>query len=111
MRRTAHIHRSLILHNALTKSHFLLALTLVGLLVAGPASAQEKTGAPTPVPQLVPKVFIQSESPDQGKETKASTAPLPGLADVAPRAAELGQKAIKAEEAIAAIKNTGPLER
>lgn len=76
------------------------ALIFVVLLFASPCPAQEKTDIPTSIPKMVQKAFGKDESTEQSKETKNTTVSFPGLADVVPRAADLGQKAIKAEETI-----------
>jgi potassium-dependent mechanosensitive channel len=89
----------------------LILLVLAIGFIACPGAAQERTDTQTSVPQLVPKVFIKDDSTEPGKEVKPATSPFPGLAEVVPRAADLGQKAIKAEEAIAATRDTSTFDR
>ena len=86
-------------------------IVLAVWLIACAGVAQEKTETQSSVPQLVPKVFIKDEGVEQNKEAKTPASPLPGLAEVVPRAADLGQKAIKAEETIAATRDTSAFER
>ena len=93
------------------KPRLVLSIVLAAWIIASPGAAQEKTDPQTAVPQLVPKVFIKDESGAQNKDAKAAPSPLPGLADVVPRVADLGQKAIKAEEAIAAIRDISAFDR
>jgi potassium-dependent mechanosensitive channel len=88
------------------KRFLLILLVLAFWLIASPCASQEKADSQVSVPQLVPKVFIKEETSEPGKDAKTAPSPFPGLAEVVPRAAELNQKAIKAEEAIAASKDT-----
>jgi potassium-dependent mechanosensitive channel len=93
------------------KRYTVIPLLLVFWMICCPCTGQEKADSQTSVPQLVPKVFIKDDSIEPGKDVKPATSPFPGLAEVVPRAAELGQKASKAEEAIAATKDTSTFDR
>jgi potassium-dependent mechanosensitive channel len=93
------------------KHHSLLPLILAAWLLACPCSAQEKAETQPSVPQLVPKVFIKEDTSEQSKEAKPQPAPFPGLAEVVPRAADLGQKASKAAELIAASRDASAFEK
>ena len=85
------------------KYRLLLPLVLVVWVLANSGFAQEKSDDQTSIPQLVPKVFSKEDSADQPKEGKGAASPFPGLAEVVPRTADLGQRAIKAEETILAL--------
>jgi potassium-dependent mechanosensitive channel len=89
----------------------LLLLILAVWLLACPCLAQEKGDTQISVPQLVPKVFIKEDSGEQNKEAKVQPSPFPGLAEVVPRAADLGQKASKAAEAISASRDFSAFEK
>jgi potassium-dependent mechanosensitive channel len=93
------------------KPRIVVSIVLALCLIACLGMAQDKAEPQTSVPQLVPKVFIKDEGVDQTKEAKTPASPLPGLAEVVPRAADLGQKANKAEETIAAARDTSSFER
>jgi small-conductance mechanosensitive channel len=88
-----------------------LLIVLAAWLLAYPCLAQEKVESQTSVPQLVPRVFIKEESSDQNKEPKAHPSPFPGLAEVVPRAADLGQKAAIDLETIAVTRDATPFEK
>jgi potassium-dependent mechanosensitive channel len=94
-----------------SKRYGLIPMLLAIWLIACPCAAQEKTDTSTSVPQLVPKVLIKDDSAEPAKEAKTVPSPLPGLAEVVPRAAELGQNAIRAEETIAAARNTSVFDK
>jgi len=91
--------------------HSLLPLILAAWLLACPCLAQEKADTQTSIPQLVPKVFIKEDNSEQNKDAKTQPSPFPGLAEVVPRAADLGQKAVRAEEAIAVNRDTSSFEK
>jgi potassium-dependent mechanosensitive channel len=93
------------------KHRSLLPLILAAWLLACPCPAQEKADTQTSVPQLVPKVFIKDDSSEQNKEAKAQPSPFPGLAEVVPRAADLGQSAARAAEFIAVSRDTLAFEK
>ena len=95
----------------MVKRYLVIPIILAGLVLAYPCSAQEKSDTQGTIPQLVPKVFSTEEGADQGKEVKNVAPSLPGLAEVVPRAADLGQKAIKDEEVINASKDTSTFEK
>ena len=84
------------------KRCLLFAFVLVVWLFASLCPAQEKTDTQTSIPKMVQKALSKDEGAEQGKETKTATVSYPGLAEVVPRAADLGQKAITTEEAITA---------
>ena len=88
------------------KRHFLLPLIVIACLLAGPCPAQEETDTQTSIPKIVQKVFGKDGNAEQNKNAKASAPSFPGLAEVVPRAADLGQKASKAEEAIGVAGDT-----
>ncbi|GKT09898.1 mechanosensitive ion channel domain-containing protein [Desulforhabdus sp. TSK] len=89
----------------------LLGLLLLFWLISVPCSAQESADTQTSVPQLVPKVFTREDGGAQNKEGKADIPSLPGLAEVVPRATELEQKALKAQEALAAIQDLSAFDK
>jgi small-conductance mechanosensitive channel len=88
------------------KRHFLLPWMVIAWLLACPCLAQENTDTQTSIPKIVQKVSGKDESVEQNREAKAAAPSFPGLAEVVPRAADLGQKASKAEEAIAVTRDT-----
>jgi len=91
------------------KRHFLLPLILIAWLFAGPCPLQGKTDPQTSIPKLAQNVFGKEENAGQNREAKAAAPSFPGLAEVIPRAADLNQKASKAEEAIAVAGDTSAL--
>ena len=90
------------------KRHFLLPLIVITWLLACPCLAHEKTDTQTSIPTIVQKVFGKSENVEQNR-SEAAAPSFPGLAAVVPRAADLGQKASNAEEAIAVTGDTSAL--
>lgn len=92
------------------KRHVVLLAILLVWLLACPCLGQEKADTQISVPQLVPKVLLKENSADQGNDGKTKPPSFPGLAEVVPRATELVQKAIEAEEAITAIRDVSNFE-
>jgi potassium-dependent mechanosensitive channel len=92
------------------KRHFLLPLILIVWLLAGPCLAQEKTETQTSIPKIVQNVFGKDENAEQNREAKAEAPSFPGLAEVVPRAADLGQKASEAEQAIGVARDTSAFD-
>ncbi len=88
------------------KRHFLLPLIVISWLFACPCPAQQKTDTQISIPKIVQNVFGKDENAGQNREAKADAPPFPGLAEVVPRAADLAQKASKAEEAIGVAEDT-----
>ncbi|MFZ0944046.1 MAG: mechanosensitive ion channel domain-containing protein [Syntrophobacteraceae bacterium] len=88
------------------KRHFFMPLILIAWVFAGPCPLQGKTDPQTPIPKLAQNVFGKDENAGQNREAKAAAPSFPGLPEVIPRAADLNQKASKAEEAIAVAGDT-----
>jgi len=88
------------------KRRFLPFLIVIAWLLAWPCLARGKTDTRAPIPKIVQKVFSKAENAEQNREAKAVAPSFPGLAEVVPRAADLGQKASKAEEAIGVARDT-----
>jgi small-conductance mechanosensitive channel len=88
--------------------YFLLPLIVVACLLACPCLSQEITDTQTSIPKIVQKVFGKNENVEQSG-SKAAKQSFPGLAEVVPRAADLGRKASNAEEAIAVTGDTSVL--
>ncbi len=86
-------------------------IVLAAWLIACPGAAQEKADTQTSVPQLIPKVFSKDESAAPNKDAKTAPTSLPGLAEVVPRSADLGQKASRAEETVAAARDISAFDR
>ena len=93
------------------KRHFLLPLIVIAWLLASPCLANAKTDTQASIPKIVQKVFGKDENFEQNREAKAATPSFPGLAEVVPRAADLDQKAGKAEEAIAVTGDTSAFDK
>ena len=93
------------------KRHFLVPLIVIAWLLSGPCSAQEKTDTQTSIPKIAQNVSGKDENAEQNREAKAAAPSFPGLAEVIPRAADLSEKASKAEEAIAATRDTSAFGR
>lgn len=80
-------------------------------LIVSPCLAQEKADNKSQVPQLVPKVFIQDDGAEEKKDAKAPASSFPGLAEVVPRTADLGQRAMDAKEIIASTGDVAAIEK
>jgi small-conductance mechanosensitive channel len=93
------------------KHHCLLPLIVIACLLACPCLAQAKTDTQTSIPKIVEKVFGKDEKAEQNGEAKGAEPIFPGLAEVVPLAADLGQKAGKAEEAISVARDTSDFDR
>ncbi len=93
------------------KRHLFLPLIVIACLLACPCLAQVKIDTQTLIPKMVEKAFGKDEKAEQNREVKAEVASFPGLAEVVPRAADLGQKAGQAEEAIAVARDTSAFDK
>lgn len=92
--------------------YFRLSILLFLLwMISIPCAAQESADTQTSVPQLVPKAFTREDGAAPNKEAKTDIPSLPGLAEVVPRATELEQKALKAQEALAAIQDLSAFDK
>ncbi len=93
------------------KRHSFLPLIVIACFLACPCLAQERSGTQTSIPKIVEKVFGKDEKATQNREAKGAEPSFPGLAEVVPRAADLGQKAGKAEGAIAVARDTSAFDK